>query len=429
MIGKATGSGDGFKGLVSYLMRGKRDAPDPDRVAWAETRNLLVDDPDLALRIMRRTADRSVRCEKPVYHLVVSWHQSEQPTPEKMRLVADRTLADLKLSAHQAILIAHRDTAHEHLHIVINRVHPETHRAARLSHDYRTIEVSLAQQAREFGFMRVPGRHNQADDYRDIAKRPRNGELQRAERLQVTETLRPRLAPVQVAERRSRLADTIDRARSWAELDRALVAGGFDIAAKGQGLVIGDAEGMLKLSQLGKNIRLGALEARFGESFADFDKRREEERRLAEMDRELRLAELAREREMRPPAPPPASTSDDTSGQTALHREPMPKPAHPAPKDEKPRDPDPHDALSRAKAQTDLAFTLHRAGLASNQEIKRALADQTRAEEAVDKVTPFAQKLGRDLRDTLKATSPGQARTRGDAEKAPRKSRSKDRDR
>lgn len=144
MIGKAPRAGTGFRGVVNYLMRGKRGAAmDPARVAWAETRNLLVDEPDLAPKIMRNTAERSARCERPVYHLVVSWRRDEQPSPELMRQVGDTTLADLKLSDHQAILIAHQDTEHRHLHIVVNRVHPETHRAWHRSNDWPTIERSF----------------------------------------------------------------------------------------------------------------------------------------------------------------------------------------------------------------------------------------------------------------------------------------------
>jgi hypothetical protein len=48
---------------------------------------------------MRNTAERSARCERPVYHLVVSWRRDEEPSPELMRQVGDTTLADLKLSA------------------------------------------------------------------------------------------------------------------------------------------------------------------------------------------------------------------------------------------------------------------------------------------------------------------------------------------
>jgi hypothetical protein len=427
VIGKATPAGAGFKGLVSYLMRGRREAPDPDRVAWAGTRNLIVDDPDLALRIMRATASRSDRCTRPVYHLVVSWHEHEQPTPEQMRLVADRTLADLELSEHQAILIAHRDTPHQHLHVVVNRVHPDTHIAWRNSHDWRKIEVSLARQAGELGFLRVPGRHNEPEAFRDVAMRPRYGEVRRAERLG-TEPVRPRLTREQIAERRPRLTDTIDRAHSWAELDRALTADGYDIAAKGQGLVIGDAGGTLKLSQLRTNIRLGALEQRFGESFAAFDKRREGDRRLAEMSREQRLAELARQREQRPPANPPAS-ADDTAGQGGLQREQELPPSAPTPSREKQHGDDLHGDLKRAREATDLAFTLHRAGLATKSHVKHALEDKTRAEQALDKDAAFDKRLARELRHSLKAKTSGQPRSRGEAEKAPRKSRTTDRDR
>jgi hypothetical protein len=348
VIGKATPTGAGFKGLVSYLMRGKTAEPDPDRVAWSETRNLLVDDPDLAVRIMRNSANRSLRVEKPVYHVVLSWHKDENPTRELMRAVADTTMSDLRLSEHQQILIAHHDTDHRHLHIVVNRVHPERHTAWKKSHDYRTIEVSIGRQSKALGMRYVPGRHNEPETFRKTAKKPRNSEVQRAERLGTKDQLRGHWTPEQIAEKRPRLAETIAAVRSWDELDRALSADGLDISAKGQGLVVGDATGIMKLSELRQNIRLKGLEHRFGESFGDFDKRREETRRLQEMNREQRIAERERQLAQRAPTkveePADGSAQDETPAPSATSAAPAVVPdTQPEPATKIPMVPDTND--------------------------------------------------------------------------------------
>jgi len=146
MIGKVAGSGDGFRGVVNYLMLGKKDGPDPDRVAWVQFHNLLTENADLVPRIMRATANQSARCKKPVYHLAIAWHEDENPTDDMMREVGTQTLKDLALEEHQALFIAHKDTAHKHLHIVINRVHPETAKAWSNSNDYKRID--MAKEAR-----------------------------------------------------------------------------------------------------------------------------------------------------------------------------------------------------------------------------------------------------------------------------------------
>ena len=112
MIGKAA-TGSGFRGLVNYLVLGKLGKEDPDRVLWSDVRNLAVNDPIMAPRIMRATAYQSTRAEDPVYHLIISWHRDEDPSEQVMRHVADTTLEDLELQDHQAMMVAHGDTEHK----------------------------------------------------------------------------------------------------------------------------------------------------------------------------------------------------------------------------------------------------------------------------------------------------------------------------
>jgi hypothetical protein len=275
MIGKVPRAGTGFRGVVSYLMRGKRDAPDPNRVAWAETRNLPVIDPDRAPTVMRATANQSVRCQRPVYHFVISWHEAEAPSDDIMRMVGNTTLADLQLDDHQAILIAHTDTSHKHLHVVVNRVHPETCRAWSKDKDWARLEISLGRQAKKLGLLYVPGRHNDPAIYFDRPLRPRDGDYQAAFRHDQP-IPRGQWSKDQFAARREHLAAIFDHSPSWDNLADELAGHGLHLERKGQGIIIGDETGYLKLSSLRKDIRLKALEERYLETFGDFDKRRAE---------------------------------------------------------------------------------------------------------------------------------------------------------
>lgn len=71
----------------------------------------------------------------PVYHLSLSWHPEQTPTREEMEAAALEALTVLGLEEHQAVIIAHNDEPHPHLHIMINTVHPFTGRTAPLSND------------------------------------------------------------------------------------------------------------------------------------------------------------------------------------------------------------------------------------------------------------------------------------------------------
>ena len=273
MIGKVPAQGKSFRGLIAYLMKGKKKEPTPERVAWTATHNLLVEDPKKAATLMRLTAQKSKRVKTPVYHYVISWRHDENPTDDFMREVADVTSRDLGLEEHQLLFVAHKDTDHHHVHIVANRVHPETGLAWKNSHDFRRIECSLRRQAEAYGMEFVPGRHNEPERFRGRSRGVTNGEWQRNRHLGLREL--PRWDEATRSRHRKLLQEIFAKAGSWEQLEAELDKRGLFLDSKGQGLVIGNESGVMKLSDVGRELRVAALEERFGKAF----KAHEEERR------------------------------------------------------------------------------------------------------------------------------------------------------
>ena len=116
------------------------------RVEWTETRNLATNDPRRAARIMGATAaDGSElkrlagvkatgrKLTKPVCHYSLSWAKDERPDRQEMRRAVEGSLQALRLENHQALIVAHNDTKHPHVHVIVNRVNPENGKAASLS--------------------------------------------------------------------------------------------------------------------------------------------------------------------------------------------------------------------------------------------------------------------------------------------------------
>ncbi|MBX9925211.1 MAG: relaxase/mobilization nuclease domain-containing protein, partial [Hyphomicrobiaceae bacterium] len=156
MIVRIQASGGSFLGAGKYYLHDKSDdagldkslKPSTDERVWfTDTRNTLNTDAERALDEMWRTADdqaflkmqagvkRGGRvCENPVKTLSLSWHKDDQPTPEHMIASADAFMKHMGWDQHQAVYIGHNDTEHRHIHIVLNRVHPET---GRTIDDYR----------------------------------------------------------------------------------------------------------------------------------------------------------------------------------------------------------------------------------------------------------------------------------------------------
>ncbi|MCP4367586.1 MAG: relaxase/mobilization nuclease domain-containing protein [Deltaproteobacteria bacterium] len=72
---------------------------------------------------------------QPVYAYSLAWHPAQEPTKEHMIESGLKTLKILGLAEHEAILVAHNDADHKHVHLIVNRVHPETGVAAKVSND------------------------------------------------------------------------------------------------------------------------------------------------------------------------------------------------------------------------------------------------------------------------------------------------------
>jgi len=169
-----TSSGRQFGPLADYLVHG-RSGIETNRVAWTASRNLGTDEPELAAALMQATARQSAMVQVPVYHLTLSFDHHDQVSPDQMQAIADKVLQDLGLAEYQTLMVAHRDRAHAHLHVMVNRIHPETGVAWERWKDRPIIERALREQERAFGLREVPGRLHQIDG-REAPDAPRQSE-------------------------------------------------------------------------------------------------------------------------------------------------------------------------------------------------------------------------------------------------------------
>jgi len=262
MIGEAQ-TGTGFGGLARYLATGHR-GDQPERVEWAKSRNLPTTDPDTYPAMMRATARMSRRVVDPVFHFSVSWPVDEQLEPDAMESIADRTLDDMGLSEHQSVIVCHNDTEHPHLHVMVNRVHPDTGKAWPKWRYKTRLERSLKAQERELGLQEVPGRLSRNLSFGERLKKVGGFDVNAL----------VQWGKDKIKELRLSMKPHFEHAESWSDLEGRVSEQGLDIHGKGQGLIFSDGEAYAKLSQLGgKKNRLALLEARFGDWKA-YDKER-----------------------------------------------------------------------------------------------------------------------------------------------------------
>jgi hypothetical protein len=158
MVPRVSRPGRSFTGAWAYYFHDKRDAAQIERgegpltaarVEWLHVENAAgIEDERAAIGLMIDTARQSKRCEKPVYAFSLGWHPEQRPERAEMIEAARAALKVLEMQDHQAVFVAHNDTAHRHVHVIVNRVHPETRLAKNNYRDQQKLSAWALEQER-----------------------------------------------------------------------------------------------------------------------------------------------------------------------------------------------------------------------------------------------------------------------------------------
>lgn len=232
-------------------------ASNEERVSWKESHNLASRDREFVTGQMEKAAAMS-RTDQPIYHYSISWDPSDNPSKKQMIEVARQTLNDLGLGEHQALIVAHSDHDYKHLHVMANRVHPETGIAWDRWMDYRKLEKSLRTIEREYGWQEVPGHHHQLEGQQ---KPPFGRSFNRMEAAKINRGELPFFAMVrEVAQEDFRSAE------HWMDLHQRLTEYGLTIqrGSRGAGGKITDGSSVANLSKIHRDFSMNKLTQRFG---------------------------------------------------------------------------------------------------------------------------------------------------------------------
>lgn len=184
MIVRILSSGSSFKGLATYLTHDP-EAKTADRVGWAHTLNLAHDDALSAVDEMYWTArnaellkqEAGIRAggratENPVKHLSLNWSPEDHPTRDHMVEATEDFLRHMKWQDHQALLVAHEDKAHPHVHVMLNIIHPETGLRLDDGFERRRAQAWALEYEREQGNIRCENRLKDVHEREDSPTRP-----------------------------------------------------------------------------------------------------------------------------------------------------------------------------------------------------------------------------------------------------------------
>ena len=236
------------------MLRGKGG----ERCTWYMTGNLAGldrrEDAELAVEVMELLQDGNVRAKgNRTYHLIISFHPEDRRlTSTELEDVVCRAVRAAGLEEHQYIAVRHSEQEHEHLHVAVNKIHPET---LKIHHPYKAIPAYQALASvveEELGLRRVdrtPGpslshkardfeAHHGVESFSRWARRSMDGGV------------------------------ALDRIESWGALHETLARFGVRLVLRGNGLAVVDATRpnlACKASALGRDWSKQRLCERLGE--------------------------------------------------------------------------------------------------------------------------------------------------------------------
>lgn len=145
MIGKII-IGKSFRGCISYCLDKKEAELLCSNLCYGNKKELINQFNEV--RVLNQ------HLAKPVQHITISLAKGEQLDKAKLSSIAEDCASELGFAQNQYIVIAHYDTAHQHIHIVANRVSFDG-KTVKDNHNFRKIAVYCRKMEEKHGLQKV----------------------------------------------------------------------------------------------------------------------------------------------------------------------------------------------------------------------------------------------------------------------------------
>jgi relaxase-like protein/conjugative element/phage-associated large polyvalent protein/DNA relaxase TraI-like protein/DNA primase RepB-like protein len=265
-LAPAKSKANNVRALADYIA-GPKAGGAVEKVEYRGALNLLNLDHEEQVQEMIDLAELAKRSPQPVQHWIMSWREGEQPTLAQGDEAARMFLAEMGLAEHQAIFGLHRDTENWHLHLAINRVHPDTERLATVNNGFdhevahraiARVEHTQGWQREDRGLFRVQedGRVQRERSRRDQEREPSGPARDFEERVGARSAERIAIEDG---------APAIRGARSWRQVHEVLAEKGMSFEQKGSGAILWVGDQPVKASGAGRDCSMSALQKRLGD--------------------------------------------------------------------------------------------------------------------------------------------------------------------
>ncbi|HRB45987.1 MAG TPA: relaxase/mobilization nuclease domain-containing protein [Nitrosomonas sp.] len=112
-----------FSRLINYLVKESRVG---ERVGRIVVSNCYADEVISGTMEIEHTQGKNIRAQADkTYHLVISFESEQKPEDYVLDDIEQELCKALGLEEHQRISVSHIDTEHFHIHLAINKIHPQ----------------------------------------------------------------------------------------------------------------------------------------------------------------------------------------------------------------------------------------------------------------------------------------------------------------
>lgn len=218
---------------------------------------------------MDMVAVQNTRCNDPVYHAILTWPESERPTPDQIFDSARYCLKRLGMEGHQYVFAIHDDTDNLHCHLTVNRINPVSYKAASLYNDHFTLDRSCRELELRNGWKHDNGPYI-VNDSGAIVRRQKFYKSAPAAARQLEH----------FGDKESLFSYAVDNCREkidalflgesydWDGVHDILIAAGLELRQKGEGLAIydvaDDEQAPIKASDLHPELTLSCQQELIG---------------------------------------------------------------------------------------------------------------------------------------------------------------------
>ncbi|HAU0125559.1 TPA: relaxase/mobilization nuclease domain-containing protein [Legionella pneumophila] len=235
-----------FSGLVQYLCNQQNKQ---ERVGKVRLSNCNSVDPIWAVQEVLATQAKNQRAiGDKTYHMLISFAPGENPPAQFLQEIEDTVASSIGFKEHQRISVVHHDTDNLHIHVAINKTHPQTFNMIEPYRAYKTFAEVASMLEIELG-LQITNHQTRKNRSENLAD-----DMEHHSGIESLINWMKRYCK-----------EKIEAAGSWKEIHSILAEHGLIIRIKANGFVFCNVQGLtVKASSISRTFSKKNLEFKLG---------------------------------------------------------------------------------------------------------------------------------------------------------------------